>query len=158
MAHTSLASLFGDIADAIRAKTGSSASIVADVFPTAIAAIPAGLTMGTATYTPGSNTYTISFAVSGEPQYFCCMEAKTSGALEPSGSTYFPVVAVWYDGTTVYYLRLGSSSKVYNYSGKFTQTYSSTEGTLTLKDTTSGSSNAKTWFLSGVPYKLLYFY
>ena len=40
MAHTSLASLFSDIADAIRAKTGSSASIVADDFPTEIAAIP----------------------------------------------------------------------------------------------------------------------
>ena len=40
MAHTTLASLFTDIADAIRAKTGSSSTIVADDFPTAIAAIP----------------------------------------------------------------------------------------------------------------------
>ena len=40
--HTSLASLFSDIADAIRAKTGDSAQIVADDFPTAIAAIPTG--------------------------------------------------------------------------------------------------------------------
>ena len=38
--HTSLASLFGDIADAIRAKTGGSAQIVADDFPNEIAAIP----------------------------------------------------------------------------------------------------------------------
>lgn len=42
MAHASLASLFSDIADAIRAKTGGSAAIVADDFPTAIAAIPTG--------------------------------------------------------------------------------------------------------------------
>lgn len=42
MAHTTLTSLFTDIADAIRAKTGSSAAIVADDFPTAIASIPSG--------------------------------------------------------------------------------------------------------------------
>lgn len=40
--HTTLTSLFSDIADSIRAKTGSSADIVADTFPTAIAAIPSG--------------------------------------------------------------------------------------------------------------------
>ena len=38
--HSTLASLFGDIADAIRAKTGGSADIVADDCPTAIAGIP----------------------------------------------------------------------------------------------------------------------
>lgn len=42
MAHTTLTSLFTDIADAIRAKTGSSAAIVADDFPTEIASIPSG--------------------------------------------------------------------------------------------------------------------
>lgn len=40
--HTSLASLFGDIADAIRAKTGGSAQIIADDFPMAIAGIAVG--------------------------------------------------------------------------------------------------------------------
>lgn len=40
--HTSLASLFGDIADAIRAKTGGAAQITADDFPTAIAGIAVG--------------------------------------------------------------------------------------------------------------------
>lgn len=38
--HSTLTSLFSDIADAIRGKTGSSATIVADDFPTAIANIP----------------------------------------------------------------------------------------------------------------------
>lgn len=42
--HSTLASLFSDIANAIRGKTGSSGSIVADVFPTAIANIPTGIT------------------------------------------------------------------------------------------------------------------
>lgn len=40
--HTSLASLFSDIADAIRAKTGGSSNIIADNFPTAISQIPTG--------------------------------------------------------------------------------------------------------------------
>ena len=40
--HTTLTSLFSDIADAIRAKTGDSGTIVADNFPTAIANIPSG--------------------------------------------------------------------------------------------------------------------
>lgn len=42
MVHTSLLSLFSDIADAIRSKTSGSSAIVADNFPTAIAAIPSG--------------------------------------------------------------------------------------------------------------------
>ena len=40
--HTSLGSLFSDIADAIRSKTGSSATIKADDFPEAISNIHAG--------------------------------------------------------------------------------------------------------------------
>ena len=40
--HNSLASLFSDIADAIRGKTGASAQIKADDFPDEIDAIPAG--------------------------------------------------------------------------------------------------------------------
>lgn len=40
--HTTLTSLFSDIADSIRAKTGSSDTIIADEFPDAIDAIPTG--------------------------------------------------------------------------------------------------------------------
>ena len=40
--HTSLKSLFSDIADAIRTKTGSTALIVADDFPTEISNIHSG--------------------------------------------------------------------------------------------------------------------
>lgn len=43
-AHTTLSSLFTDIANAIRAKDGSSATIVADNFPAKILAIPTGIT------------------------------------------------------------------------------------------------------------------
>ena len=40
--HTTLTSLFTDIAGAIRSKTGDTASIKADDFDTAIEAIPTG--------------------------------------------------------------------------------------------------------------------
>lgn len=40
--HETLTSLFNDIADAIRTKTGDSADIVADDFDEAIEAIPSG--------------------------------------------------------------------------------------------------------------------
>jgi hypothetical protein len=40
--YTTLSALFTDVANAIRAKTGGSANIVADDFPTEIAAIPSG--------------------------------------------------------------------------------------------------------------------
>ena len=51
--HATLTSLFGDIADAIRAKDGSTGAIVADTFPTAIQNIPSGVeyVSGTATAT-----------------------------------------------------------------------------------------------------------
>lgn len=42
--HSTLFSLFSDIADSIRSKTGSSSRIVADDFPQAIAEIPTGIT------------------------------------------------------------------------------------------------------------------
>lgn len=40
--HSTLTSLFSDIANAIRAKKGTSADIVADNFPSEIASIPSG--------------------------------------------------------------------------------------------------------------------
>lgn len=54
--HTTLRSLFSAIANAIRAKTGGNTEIVADTFPTAIAAIPTGTTpTGTKTITVTEN-------------------------------------------------------------------------------------------------------
>jgi hypothetical protein len=41
--HETLDSLFVDTADAIREKTGGTGDIVADIFPTAIRAIPSGI-------------------------------------------------------------------------------------------------------------------
>lgn len=66
--HTSLASLFTDIANAIRAKTGGSSSIVADNFPSAIASIPSGgggSTLGTKTITQNGTYYASSDGFDG---------------------------------------------------------------------------------------------
>ena len=50
--HTTLVSLFNDIADAIRVKTGSSDTIVADEFPDAIGDISTGIDTSDATAYP----------------------------------------------------------------------------------------------------------
>lgn len=61
MAEHKLTELFSDIADAIRAKTGGTANIVADNFPTAIAAIPSGGgTYQSKTATPTASEQTIT--------------------------------------------------------------------------------------------------
>lgn len=54
--HTNLSSLFTDIADAIRAKTGKTETIVADNFPAEIAVIETGDNMVSVTYSLGSGT------------------------------------------------------------------------------------------------------
>lgn len=55
--HSTLTSLFADIADAIREKDGSTAQIVADAFPAAVRAIPSGgeVIVKTGKYTVASN-------------------------------------------------------------------------------------------------------
>lgn len=51
--HTTLTSLFNDIADAIREKTGGTDMIVADDFPQAISEIPTGASyIGTLAHGP----------------------------------------------------------------------------------------------------------
>ena len=132
MAHTTLTSLFSDIADAIRAKTGSSAAIVADNFPSAIAAISTG-TVATATkeVSGSGNTREITFTVSGDPQAWSCM---LTTAAQAYGSMYY--VAAQYDGTTV---NAWTKSGTY-YSDVMTSSYSN--GTLTI---TIPSSNYSYW-------------
>lgn len=97
MAHTSLTSLFSDTADAIRAKTGSSASIVADDFPTAIAAIPAGLEYETGTYTPASDAagQWISFAKTHSEAPFFVEFADTGSVFSGTSIRQWAVIDVY---------------------------------------------------------------
>ena len=62
--HSTLTSLFTDIANAIRVKTNSTSSIVADNFPDAIMAIPSGssVIVGEMTLSSSNPSVTISDA------------------------------------------------------------------------------------------------
>lgn len=70
--HTTLTGLFTDIANAIRSKTGTTEAIVADEFPTAIAAIENGGGIDTCTitvtgYNPnGYSGYVVTQVIDGE--------------------------------------------------------------------------------------------
>ena len=129
MAHTSLTSLFSDIADAIRAKTGGTAQIVADNFPDAIAAIVSGLEYKTGTYTPSSNTNrpTISLGTHSKCPAFVYM-ADTGSSVTTNCSLSFMYYDTYqitgagfpysssakrYGGVTVY-SRASSDPTVYN--------------------------------------------
>lgn len=58
--HTNLSSLFTDIADSIRSVSGSTASIQADTFPTAIQSLGSGFAkIQTGSYV-GTGTYGLS--------------------------------------------------------------------------------------------------
>lgn len=61
--HSTLTSLFGDIADAIRAKTGKSSNLTADDFPQEIAAIPQGGKKPDFLLSDGDKTDTLYFNV-----------------------------------------------------------------------------------------------
>ena len=149
MAHTSLASLFSDIADAIRGKTGSSAQIVADNFPTAIAGIEARK-IGTATTTIGSsNTAEISFNVSGNPVAFALQFENSSYVNASSTRT---VASVIFDGSN-YGHTMTRNGYLYFYSGQVSTAYSN--GVLTA---TISNSSTNGLFRSSATYLLIYVY
>ena len=149
--HTSLASLFSDIADAIRAKTGSSDQIVADNFPTAIADIPTG-TIDSVTATPSTNVGSLSFQVAGEPKAFVCNIDGSSDIV--TNSNY--VLTFIYDGQNIsgwYGFRLTSGNQAAYYS------LSASGYTMDLSGNTLTISAANGhYFRANRTYKLLYIY
>lgn len=84
--HTTLASLFNDIADAIRSKDGTSAEIVADTFPDRISAID---TDPSSDATINSNGQLLSgvTAYGQGVKYTGTIPTKTSSDLSASGDT-----------------------------------------------------------------------
>ena len=115
--HTTLTSLFTDIANAIRNKTGSTGTIVADNFPAAIANIPTGGTSTPPTPTAGDTPViinvsgitvdvardaqatgiTIAISLAGTYRIkTCARNSYTSG-----GTTYKSRVQFYKNGTAV---------------------------------------------------------
>ena len=78
--HKTLSSLFSDIADAIRTKTGESGKIVADNFPSKISAISSGIGEKIGSYLINGGVLTASLP-SGEFNYLTsiCVYFKSSG-------------------------------------------------------------------------------
>ena len=155
--HTSLVSLFGDIADAIRGKTGGSSQIAADDFPTAIAGITS-LRVGTKTITTSSSSIAgINFTdLPAEPVYFFCFGTPSYIASMAGSTSYRYITAVWFDGEHVYshqIVRSGSSS-AYTYFTTDTATKTYSNGTLNLH---RGSETSHRFF-SSLIYTLIYFY
>ena len=152
MAHTTLTSLFSDIADAIRAKTGGSAQLVADDFPTAIAAIPS-CTVATASATAGGSR-SISFSgLAARPKLWAVI---ATGDVNNTQSYYYATSAVW-DGNSVRALALarpGTNTAMIGdkYESNWTQSFNN--GTLTV---TMGSTSYHQ-FKSGITYDLVYVY
>ena len=154
--HASLASLFGDIADAIRGKTGGSAPIVADDFPTAIAGITT-LRVGTKTITTSSSGIAgINFTdLPADPVYFFCFGTPSYSGGMAGSTSYRYITAVWFDGEHVYSHRLyRGSNSTYLYFDTDVVTKSYSDGTLNLHR----GSDTNHRFYSSLIYTLIYFY
>lgn len=98
--HSTLTSLFSDIADAIRAKTGSSETIVADDFPTAIANIPTGGGGITTTEVANATGTTLEITSSGGGANTCTLSISDDGIVASnfsSGTTPTSFIASGFD-------------------------------------------------------------
>lgn len=156
--HNSLASLFEDIADAIRDKTGGSAPIVADDFPTAIAAISScNVGKKTAFNDHGTATSLPFSGLSGRPKAF--FVRCTTSLLQGSGSYYY-VAAVRWDGSDTGGVAGNcfnrSSGSLSNVTSGYSYTWNSGTSTLTVYSSGSRSSSPGSFYTAN--YELVYVY
>ena len=138
-AHSTLTGLFTDIADAIRAQTGSEADIVADDFPTAIAAIRPSLSAAqkcnpakaTATGSGTSKTVTCTYTFDKVPgaKYYILIgqRLKNSSTGSSYPSDYTQEIAL-FDGTNILYssnnsiVYVGSANDQFTFTNTITYT------------------------------------
>ena len=103
--YATLTSLFTNIANAIRAKTGNTSSIVADSFPDAIMAIPTGssVTVGEVTQSTtnpsiiipdaiGKDNVSIMLLKSGSYQASAMADAGLGGVIVNGNSYYYTIM------------------------------------------------------------------
>ena len=111
-------------------------------------------TVAVTTATPSSNATSLAFAVAGEPKAFMVM----TGAQITLASTRY-VMSVMSDMTTTYgtygYKGSGGGSSAYCYYSASYFSYTYSNGTLTVKTTSSSSGG---YFKSGTSYRLIYVY
>ena len=149
--YNSLPALFTAIADAIRARSGDSSSIVAADFPTAISAMPTGLTLASPVTAQRSGNLTIAFSdLAAEPQFFVLSAAGFAN----TSSGDWRVALVIYDGTntegaSVYYRSDQASWQIQT---TYTKSWNSGTNTLTVTAPTGRQ------FVSGLDYSLVYAY
>ena len=106
--HSTLTSLFSDIADSIRAKTGSNSTIVADNFPDAIDAIPTGGSSTTpwwVAYNEPELLYTATYTLPLSSTNYSSLTPSTSNQTLTQPATSYTTSA----STSVTYDRWGSS-------------------------------------------------
>lgn len=156
--HQTLESLFDDIADAIRDKTGDSNLIVADTFPTAILNIPLGI-LEYEYYTTGVGSDASRIASSFRkshttPPVFLVWFRNDNSSDTTTNTNWVMYYVDWYRilGTGIPY---SSSSKRYcmvGYTYRGTSTTSLTTGTTLFEynsdDTTSSSSSYPYYWVS----------
>lgn len=92
--HSTLTSLFTDIADAIRAKKGTSDTIIADNFPSEIASIPSGgggglEKIGTVATNPTEGSYGRLEIPANDGIYLC-----TNVSVTPNNSNRLPFAVI----------------------------------------------------------------
>lgn len=148
--NISLSSLFEDIADAIREKTGSSAQIVADDFPAAIGAIPAGVTFAPTKTASGSAAATLSFSGLLEEPAFFLIVASDCGAISDTHTVAF----VLYDGTNFTGGTIWYRSDVASWGNPtFSKAWNNNTKTLTVT-----ANSSREFGKAAVTYTLLYAY
>ena len=142
--HETLTSLFSDIADAIRAKTGDSNDIIADDFPTAIVAIPSGgggpsnveYYSSTVSYDSElkSGSFIINTTRTNTPNFAIIRIRYSSNIyLVQSGASvvYHPVTDSSWDNAYVTVTESSNTNKIYTYSIDGTNSeYGGMDGTI----------------------------
>lgn len=170
--HANLTSLFGDIADAIRSKTGSSNSIVADDFPTEISNIETGgggdLPTGIkgiwyGSYTPSSNiASTTGFTVTHNMGYTPTVVYCWCDTYIPVESTQ-SILGIVYNSKFTSVLTGGGVTNQYGFvsfntasaTSGGTLSGSSYVGTQTTTTSEIKGNSASRYFRSGVKYNIL---